>query len=208
MQGKGRSLAISCGLVVSGANETFASRPRGASADALASTAVLDAAAWYAIWTRSHCEQLVSDQLAAKGLAVFLPKASVWSTRRGVRRQHEVPLFPGYLFVHHAIDKHSYVEIISARGVVRVLGERWDRLAPVADEVMAGVRQIAGSGVPVESHPHLKSGERVRVTAGPFQGLRGIFVRERSTKGLFVLNIDLLQRSIAVEVDSALVEVL
>jgi transcription antitermination factor NusG len=191
-----------------GTTSLVAQRDRGASSGAPASSAVMEAAAWYAIWTRSHCEQLVSDQLGAKGFAVFLPKASVWSTRRGVRRQNEVPLFPGYLFVHHAIDKSSHVEIIKARGVVRVLGERWDRLEAVADDVIAGVQQITQSGASVQPHPHVRAGERVRVTAGPFQGLRGIFVRERSTKGLFVLNIDLLQRSVAVEVDSALVEVL
>lgn len=179
-----------------------------ASSDAHAASAVLEPASWYAIWTRSHCEQLVSDQLEAKGFDVFLPKSSVWSTRRGVRRQNDVPLFPGYLFVHHAIDKHSHVEIIKARGVVRVLGERWDRLEPIAEDVMAGVQRVTQAGGPVESRPLVQAGERVRVTAGPFQGLRGIFVRERSTKGFFVLNIDLLQRSVAVEVDSALVEVL
>lgn len=194
MQGKGRSLANSSLLV--------------ASSGALNASAVMEAAAWYAIWTRSHCEQFVSDQLSGKGFAVFLPKASVWSTRRGVRRQNEVPLFPGYLFVHHAIDKHSHVEIIKARGVVRVLGERWDRLERVADDVIEGVQRVTQSGGLAQSHPILKTGERVRVTGGPFQGLRGIFVRERSTKGLFVLNIDLLQRSVAVEVDSALVEAL
>jgi transcription antitermination factor NusG len=137
---------------------------------------------------------------------VFLPKATSWSTRRGQRHCVETPLFPGYLFVHHAMDKHSHVEIIKARGVVRVLGERWDRLATIDSEVMAGVQKLSGAGAAVRPHPHLRSGERVRVTGGPFQGLQGIFVRERSTKGLFVLSIDLLQRSVAVEVDCSLVE--
>jgi hypothetical protein len=29
---------------------------------------------WYALYTRSHCEQLVYEQLAAKGFHLFLPK--------------------------------------------------------------------------------------------------------------------------------------
>jgi hypothetical protein len=28
---------------------------------------------WYALYTRSHCEQLVAHQLAAKGFQIFLP---------------------------------------------------------------------------------------------------------------------------------------
>lgn len=166
----------------------------------------MDGRAWYAIWTRSHCEQLVSDQLGAKGFEVFLPKASAASQRGSTRRRASVALFPGYLFIHHAVDKHSHVEIIRARGVVRVLGERWDRLETVDDGEIAGIQQLVQSGQPVFAHPHLSSGDRVWVTAGPFQGLCGRFVREKSTKGLFVLSIDLLQRSVAVEVDSAVVE--
>jgi len=144
--------------------------------------------------------------LSAKGFDVFLPKSMMWSTSRGKRRQIEQPLFPSYLFVHHAMDKYSHVEIIKARGVVRVLGERWDRLETVDDVIIADVRRISFSGELVQQHPILRAGQRVRVTAGPFEGMRGIFVRERSTKGLFVLSIELLQRSVAVEVDCSLVE--
>lgn len=194
MQGKGRSLANSSLLV--------------ASSGALNASAVMEAAAWYAIWTRSHCEQFVSDQLSGKGFAVFLPKASVWSTRRGVRRQNEVPLFPGYLFVHHAIDKHSHTDIIKARGVVRVLGERWDRLATIDDVTITGLRRLVDSGLPIEVQSRLHTGARVRVTGGPFAGLKGIFVRERTARGLFVVSIDLLQRSVAVEIECSQVEAL
>jgi transcription antitermination factor NusG len=208
MQGKGRSLGISSSQLVASADFSPLVHTDRTSQHVRTADTDIGTPAWYAIWTRSHCEQLVSDQLRAKGLAVFLPKASVWSIRRGARRRNEVPLFPGYLFVHHAIDKSSYVEIIKARGVVRVLGARWDRLETVGDDVIAAVRQVTQSGAPVQSHPRLRAGERVRVTRGPLQGLQGIFVRERSTKGLFVLNVDLLRRSVAVEVDSALVEVL
>jgi hypothetical protein len=38
---------------------------------------------WYALSRRSHCEQLVADQLAAKGFQVFLPTLERWSQRAG-----------------------------------------------------------------------------------------------------------------------------
>ena len=83
---------------------------------------------WYVLWTHSHCEQLVYDQLAVKGFELFLPTIDAWSRRFGVRRLARAPLFGGYLFLHHAMDKSSYLEVRKARGLVRVLGERWDRL--------------------------------------------------------------------------------
>src|SRR5580765_1116421 len=79
----------------------------------------LTPAKWYAVWTRSHSEGLVSGQLMAKGLEVFLPKISVWSRRGGVRHVIQVPMFPGYVFVRAVAGKNMYLDIIKARGVVR-----------------------------------------------------------------------------------------
>ena len=76
---------------------------------------------WFVLWTHSHCEQLVHDQLIGNGFSVFLPTIKTWSRRKGTRRVVEVPMFPGYLFLRHAIDKRSYVEILKARGIVRIL---------------------------------------------------------------------------------------
>src|SRR5207245_11325971 len=86
---------------------------------------------WRVLWTRSNCEQLVHDQLAVKGFDLFLPTAEAWSRRGGVRVRGRVPRFRGYLFLRHAVDKASYLEICKARGLVRILGDRWDRREPV-----------------------------------------------------------------------------
>jgi transcription antitermination factor NusG len=167
-----------------------------------------DSAAWYAIWTRSNFEQAVADQLATKGFDVFLPKAAAWARRGRTRRALELPLFPGYLFVHHDMDKPSHVEILKARGVVRVLGDRWDQLATVPPDEIEAVRRVAGAGLPVFPYPMLREGMRVRIVGGPLEGLEGIFLRGRPVKGLLVVSVNLLQRSVAVEVDCTLIEAL
>ena len=167
-------------------------------------TAVL-APAWHAIWTRSHSEQLVTDQLTAQGFEIFMPRLLAWGTRRGERRRVEQPLFPGYVFVHHAVDRHSYAAILKARGVVRVLGERWDRLAVIPASEIDTVQRMLASGAPVSSH-QFAEGDRVRVTGGPLSGLVGVFKKSRKSKGLLMATITLVQRSVAVEVDASLVE--
>ena len=78
---------------------------------------------WFALWTHSHCEQLVHDQLAQKGFCVVYPTVDVWSRRRGVQRLVRAPMFPSYLFVRHAMDKAAYLEVSKVRGLVCVLGE-------------------------------------------------------------------------------------
>src|SRR5437870_979088 len=74
-------------------------------------------ARWYALWTHSHSERLVCDQLAARGFEAFLPTVEVWSRRAGTRHRIQVPMFPSYLFVHHDMDKHSYIEVQKTRGL-------------------------------------------------------------------------------------------
>jgi transcription antitermination factor NusG len=153
------------------------------------------------VWVRSHFEQLVLDQLSARGFQLFLPTIKTWSRRGGTRHVIPVPMFPGYLFVHHAMDKHGYVQVLQARGVVRILGERWDRLAPVDDAEIAAVQQLATSDVHVLPHPYLREGHRVRIVDGPLTDLEGVLLQVKPGKGLLVVSLELLQRSVAVEVD-------
>jgi transcriptional antiterminator NusG len=161
---------------------------------------------WYAVWTRSNCEHLVAEQLAAKAFMPFLPETAVRARRDGRSRVVSAPIFPGYLFVRHAMDKASYVEILKARGVVRILDGGWSRLAPIpADEVDA-VQRLVRSGVPLFPHAYFHQGDRVRVIEGPLAGIEGLFVREQASKGRLVLSINLLQASVAVKVDAASVE--
>jgi transcription antitermination factor NusG len=49
-------------------------------------------------------------------------------------------------------------------------------------------------------YPHLKEGQRVRITGGPLEGIEGLLVRGRPAKGLLVPSVDPLQRSVAIEV--------
>lgn len=160
---------------------------------------------WFALWTQSHCEQLVCDQLKGKGFDAFLPTIREWSRRAGKRRLIPVPMFPGYLFVHHAIEKRSYLDIMNTRGLVRILGERWDRLAPVEDSEIEGIQRLGRSELALLPYPYLREGQRVRIVEGSLTGVEGILVRNKTSRGLLVLSVNLLNRSVAVEVDCAAV---
>ena len=157
--------------------------------------------AWHALWTRSHCEQLVHDQLAAKGFDLFLPMIDRWSRRGGLRHRIRIPMFPGYVFLHGVADKASYVEVVKARGLVRVLGERWDQLATVPARELEAIRRIVDAGVPALPYAYLREGQRVRITRGPLTDVEGILVRTKPNRGLLVVSVELLQRSVAAHVD-------
>lgn len=158
---------------------------------------------WHVLWTRSNSERLVHDQLSAKGFEVFLPQVDRWS-RRGhgnVRRLARVPMFPSYLFLRHAIDKPSYLEVCKTRGLVRILGSRWDRLATVPEEEIEAIRTVVQTDLPVVPHPYLQAGQQVRITHGPLADIEGLLVKSEPKKGLLVLSVELLRQSVAVEID-------
>jgi len=148
----------------------------------------------------------VVEQLAAKTFSPFLPEVAARAKRDGKPRVMQVPIFPGYLFVRHAMDKASYVEILKARGVVRILDGGWSRLTPIPAGEVDAIQRLVRSGVPLFPHVYFHQGDRVRVVEGPLVGIEGMFVREQPNKGRLVLSINLLQASVGVEVDAASVE--
>ncbi len=176
------------------------------STDSTDSMDSIDAKKWHVLWTRSHCEQQVHDHLAAKGFQLFLPRIDTWARRNGTRYRTSVPMFPGYVFVHHVMDKAGYIEIRKTTGLVKLLGEQWDRLAIVPDREIQAIQKIQQSRMPALPHPYLREGQRVRLTGGLLADVEGILIRKKSNKGILVVSIELLQRSVAVEVDCTLVE--
>lgn len=54
----------------------------------------------------------------------------------------------------------------------------------------------------IEPHPYLNVGEKATILRGPLAGMTGIVARKKN--GLrFVLSLDLIMKSVAVEVDAA-----
>lgn len=156
---------------------------------------------WYALWTHSHCEQLVRGQLDARGFEVFLPTMGVWSWRAGVKHRIRRPLFPGYLFVRDELSGTRHVELLKARGLVGILGGQDGAPGEIPEVEIDAIRALANSELPASPYPYLQTGQRVRISDGPLTGVEGILVDRRAGKGLLVLSVHLFRRSVAVEVE-------
>jgi transcription antitermination factor NusG len=161
------------------------------------------AAAWHVLWTRSNCERLVHDQLARKGYEVFLPQVQQWTPRKHGPQACRAPMFKSYLFLRHAVDKDAYIDICKSDGLVAILGARWDRLARVPDREIDAIKLAVSSELPTMPYPYLEEGARVRITQGTLANAEGILVKTERAKGLFILSVNLLRRSVAVEVHCA-----
>jgi transcription antitermination factor NusG len=163
-------------------------------------TAAAGTAAWFAVWARNQYEPKVAAELQRKAIEVFLPRVAVASARRDRHRVLSRPLFPGYLFVRLTPSRETYIRVASTEGVVRLLGERWDALHVIPDAEVEAVQRLIASGDGPRPVPWLRVGDRVRIVAGPLAGLEGFVQARRDGRATFVVSVDLLQRSVGVEV--------
>jgi transcription termination/antitermination protein NusG len=159
---------------------------------------------WYAIQTRSWYEKRVRDQLTAQAIVTFLPlwqKRSRWTDRV---RLIELPLFPGYLFGYFTLQQK--VEVLTPVGVTRLVSFNGEPV-PIPEEQIEVVRTLVTHQLRYDPHPYLVEGMQVRITHGPLAGTEGILVLKKSAARL-IIRIELIQRAVAVDIDSTAVEAL
>ena len=152
---------------------------------------------WYAIRVKSNCERGVSIGLRARGYEEFLPlyrSRRSWSDRQ---KNIDLPLFPGYVFCR--FDLGHRLPVISTPGVVSILGVGRTPM-PVPEGEIDAVHRVIKTGLGSNPWPFLRIGERVLIDRGPLAGIEGSLVEIKKSLRL-VLSIELLQRSIAAEID-------
>jgi transcriptional antiterminator NusG len=164
-----------------------------------------DDLAWYVVHTQSRQESRVETDLGRRGLKVFLPRITVRSRRRDRFKLLEVPLFPGYLFVHTDLRLPSYHDIIKHRGVIRILGVK-HRCIPVPDGTVAAIQAVLASGRPYDPWDSLTRGMRVKIADGALAGTVGTILRKKPGKRRLVVMVDLLGRGIAVDLAEEMLE--
>jgi transcription antitermination factor NusG len=167
-----------------------------------AGVAGLQCANWYALYTCSRHEKRVAAHLQERDFQCFLPLYQSVHRWKDRRVKVQLPWFPGYVFVHTSLEHR--LQVLNVPGVVRFVAVNGHPAALPEDDLLR-LRNGLDQGLRAQPHPYLKVGHRVRVRSGPLAGAEGILVRKKSDFRLIV-SIDLIMRSIAVEVDAADVE--
>jgi transcription antitermination factor NusG len=152
---------------------------------------------WFAVYTASRHEKKVAQHLTQREIEFYLPlylSKRKWSD--GSRVTLELPLFPGYLFVH--IRRSERVRVLDVPGALAVVGGNGREPVPLPDEAIDALR----SGLHLrhaEPHALLAVGQRARIRSGALAGMEGIVVRKKNSLRV-VLTLEHIQRSISVEV--------
>lgn len=157
---------------------------------------------WFALYTCANQERRVVAQLVAHSVEHFLP---LYRSRRNWKDRRvflDLPLFPGYVFARFAWPERT--RVLQARGAVRLVGSN-GRPCPLPKRDIEALRAGITGALRFEPHPYLTAGARVRILHGPLAEMTGILVRRKNGCRV-VLSVDLIARSVALEVDAADIE--
>jgi len=156
---------------------------------------------WHAVTVRHQHERQVAAALQTVGVQTFVPLYPVrrrWSDRV---KEIDAPLFPGYVLGRFAMPDR--LKVMRTPGVVRIVGFGGVP-ARIGDREIDNVRLAVESKLKLGPCPHLRAGDRVRIAEGPLRGVEGTLLRDKGAVRL-VIGIELLQRSIAVELEREMV---
>jgi transcription antitermination factor NusG len=154
---------------------------------------------WYAIQTRLRFERKVFAQLESKGIETFLPlvrQTHRWSDRRQVV---EVPLFPGYGFVHLHLDPRARLYIVQTAGLMGFVSFGGEP-TQVPPKQIENIRQLLAQELPCAMYPFLKAGQRVRIRGGCLDGIEGILISHGSNRKLLI-SVEAIERTIAIQIE-------
>jgi transcription antitermination factor NusG len=157
---------------------------------------------WYAIHTRHQHEKTIGRHLQQLGFDVFVPLYRAVHQWKDRRKQLDLPLFPCYVFF--AGDLSRRFEILNTPGVFSLVASA-GKPAIIPQAELEAVRTAAAIPERVEPHDYWRCGERVRIVTGPMAGLEGLVARKTDSVRV-VLSVEMLCRSVAVEVAEALLE--
>ena len=160
-----------------------------------------DQQCWFALYVQVNHEREVAKRLEQKAIECFLPQTECWSKRLDRRKRICLPLFPGYVFIHTVLDNYTNVHIVKTPGALNIIRNS-DGALPIPDFQIDNLRTMLQASTSLSPHAYMKEGDWVQVARGPLAGCIGILLRQDVKKGRLVVSVDMICKSVSVEIDT------
>jgi transcription antitermination factor NusG len=157
---------------------------------------------WHVLYLRPRCEKKMAEYCRQRLFPHYLPLRRETKIYQRRKVTVEKPVFPGYFFV--AFDGEGRLTLLKTNNIVRVLKPHSRRQLL---HQLAQIRKALAVDPSLGACAALRAGRRVRIQTGPFMGIEGI-VRSLKGKAKVCLNVELIGRAVAVEVDRQFLEVI
>ncbi len=163
---------------------------------------------WFVVHSYSGMENKVKRNIEHRAesmgmtdriLDVVVPTETEIEIRKGVRKEVEKRVFPGYILVNMIMDEDSWYVVRNSPGVTGFVGMEKKPTPLRDDEVNKIMKRIESD------EPRLKVsfqvGEHVRITGGPFAEFNGTVDEIDPDKGKAKVLVSFFNRETPVEVD-------
>lgn len=165
----------------------------------------LDKLTWTPIRTKPRQEKKLAEYCKSNSITFYLPLRK--SVKRYKKRtvEHQVPMFPGYVFC--AINEDQYRTLLSSGTIVyRISMTQAAEERLLADLISLRHFELLSEQEEVIVRPEIIAGSPVTVINGPLKGVSGV-VEKRKNETLITVNVDILGQSVSASIDIGDVEV-
>lgn len=171
---------------------------------------------WYVVQTYVGFEDVVKGNLEQKFgnlgqmervLEMYIPTMTITSIKNGKRKQKELKVYPGYLYVHLVLDEELAYTIQSTQYVAKIAGT--GEFAVALDDGYVENLKLKLLSQAEESNQvqaDLDIGDFVKVVEGPFKDMQGKISGFSATKDRVSLMLKVFERETNVELDILQIE--
>ena len=171
---------------------------------------------WYVVNTYSGHENKVKEKLEMRAESmdmkdyiyrVVIPEEKVTEVKNGVTKERTKKMFPGYILVEMVMSDEAWYVVRNTPGVTGFIGSsgkgaKPTPLQPYEVDNILGNMGISRMNVDTE----LKEGTKVKIIAGPSNGMFGKIDSVDLTNQKVMLSVDLFGQETSVEVELGQIE--
>ena len=171
---------------------------------------------WYVVNTYSGHENKVKEKLEMRAESmdmqdyiyrVVIPEENVVEVKDGVTKERKKKMFPGYILVEMVMTDEAWYVVRNTPGVTGFIGSsgkgaKPTPLQPYEVDKILGNMGISRMNVDTE----LSVGSKVKIIAGPFQGMFGTVDSVDLPNNKVILLVDLFGQETSVEVELSQIE--
>jgi transcription elongation factor/antiterminator RfaH len=135
----------------------------------------MDKKYWHCVYCKPKNAPIAQRHLENAGLKTFLPLYKIKKKRGGKVIEEIRELFPNYLFVKFGMDDYRLVQY--TRGVSKIIIGSESKPAVIDEDIIKAIQNRCVDGF-VTLQKNLRSGDKVIIKNGPFEGFEAIFMEE------------------------------
>ena len=171
---------------------------------------------WYVVNTYSGHENKVKEKLEMRSESmdmqdyiyrVVIPEEKVIETKDGVTKEKVKKMFPGYILVEMVMSDDAWYVVRNTPGVTGFIGSSGKGAKPTPLQPEEVDKILGSMGISrIDIDTELNEGAKVKIIAGPFNGMFGTIDSVDLPNSKVNLLVDLFGQETSVEVELSQIE--